>query len=331
MRNSTKASIALLIGLGVTGACASKDQTAGRTNDLVPIPDSAGSSSAGGKASSAGGASESRAGSSGQAAAGAGAAGDATAGAGGTAAVACPEGRGPEMVAIELSGLPRYCIDTTEVTQGQYATFLAAKDLIEPKAQTRGYCRDYNKSFVPPVKGDQKPGCPAGTYDPETKAELPMSCVDFCDAIAFCEWSGKRLCGSVGGGSLPKGTPSDSKQSQWFLACSQGGKTKYPYGDTFEPGKCDSKDRPSGETRPAAESACAGQASPFDRIKDLSGSLHEYEDRVPDAPSEVPVRGGYGWEARLASFECADDSTTGAWGNEAASPVTGFRCCADLQ
>lgn len=63
-----------------------------------------------------------------------------------------------------------------------------------------------------------------------------MVCVDFCDAIAFCKWAGKRLCGSL---DAPKNTLLESDELvevaasirfEWADACTQGGKTKWPYG-----------------------------------------------------------------------------------------------------
>ncbi|MCC6649279.1 MAG: hypothetical protein IT374_27380, partial [Polyangiaceae bacterium] len=45
-------------------------------------------------------------------------------------------------------------------------------------------------------------------------------------------------CGRIGGGTLTAEDSIDPKASEWVNACTQGGKTKLPYGDTFEDGRC---------------------------------------------------------------------------------------------
>lgn len=96
----------------------------------------------------------------------------------------CPEGRGPKMI---VAGT--FCIDSTEVTNAQYGAFLDdafAFDAGPPPA----VCAN-----VP----THLPGC---AYDPVGRANRPVRCVSWCDAWTFCKWSGKRLCGRIGGGPL---------------------------------------------------------------------------------------------------------------------------------
>lgn len=80
-----------------------------------------------------------------------------------------------------------YCVDSTEVTGRQYLEFLAAK-----AGDTSGQPVDcsWNTTFEP-----------AADIDPN---EYPVAFVDWCDALAYCTWAGKRLCGKIGGGPLPK-------------------------------------------------------------------------------------------------------------------------------
>ena len=249
---------------------------------------------------------------------------DASAGAGGDPSPPkdCPPGRGPVMARIALAEVPAYCIDTTEVTQGQYAEFVAAA--VEPSGQSREICRQINPSFVPVVEGDHVFGCKPGEYDPEKRRDTPVGCVQFCDAVAYCEWAGKRLCGAVGGGAA-EAVPA-SRKSQWYLACSQGGKTRYPYGDAYEGGKCDN--HASGAPyalQPASKSTCTGSEPPFDQIKDLSGNVAEWEDAESDT-GIFHIRGNFR-TSEEDLFACDQPATTPG---VQTLPNIGFRCCADL-
>src|SRR5262249_6636582 len=107
----------------------------------------------------------------------------------------CPSGRGPAMVlAKSLSG-QTWCIDSTEGTQAQYAAFLADKagDVSGQSAECQ-----WNTSYVPLSACSRFP-----SFDPVARKNKPVSGVDWCDALAFCKWAGKRLCGAIGdGGSV---------------------------------------------------------------------------------------------------------------------------------
>ncbi len=91
----------------------------------------------------------------------------------------CPSTAG-EMIRVD-----GYCIDATEVTNDEYGKFIVAKN-----GNTAGQptaCA-WNTAYAPSCAQLVK------------TAKSPVSCIDWCDAYAFCAWAGKRLCGRIGGG-----------------------------------------------------------------------------------------------------------------------------------
>ena len=124
-----------------------------------------------------------------------------------------PSGRGPTMVRHRLvADAGSYCIDQTEVTNGQYIAFLEAKVDAGPDAGQPAVC-SWNGSFVPSDLWPSPQG--AGTY--------PVRHVDWCDAYAFCAWAGKRLCGQMGGGASAPTESAMAQYSQWYATCSGNG------------------------------------------------------------------------------------------------------------
>jgi hypothetical protein len=93
----------------------------------------------------------------------------------------CPTAHGG-MVIVDAGGLS-FCIDSTEVTNAEYDTFLSATDGGSVEAGI--------------FDGGLADGCDSNltfariTADPAT---FPVDQVDWCDAYAFCKWAGKRLC-----------------------------------------------------------------------------------------------------------------------------------------
>lgn len=180
---------------------------------------------------------------------------------------------GPRMTRVRTPDGHSYYIDSTEVTQAQYQEFVSAAKATGYKPEQPEFCSQ-NPSFEPPTFGS-KPGdpdyhCPEGYVRPTETPDVPMVCVDWCDADAYCKWAGKRLCGRVGGGVLK--TLEDAKNAdvdEWYNACSNGGKTKYPYGDTFEKEKCN--------TNTPSDVPAEGQAG-----------LLRAADQVPDCRGIAP-------------------------------------------
>lgn len=126
---------------------------------------------------------------------------------------ACASSRGPSMIEL-MFGSNSYCIDSTEVTNEQYAVFLADSNKPPPHARC-----DFDTNYTPNCDGANSQG-----------ALDPVSCIDWCDAWAFCAWAGKRLCGRIGGGPNAPDTMDDPTKSQWFAACSKGGAQDFAYG-----------------------------------------------------------------------------------------------------
>jgi formylglycine-generating enzyme len=228
-----------------------------------------------------------------------------------------------------------YCIDKTEVSIERYARWLAGSP--DP-AKQRSEC-SWNDTLVPGEVSDlwdeANPGsnweCASYSFDQEkaNHPELPVACVDWCDAATFCETQGKRLCGAMGGGALDKNTFGDFAKSEWSHACSGPEQLTFPYGDTFDLQTC-------GQTslqRVGARRECEGG---YPGLSDMSGNVREWIDACekteggfPGATDNCQRMGGY-WDADYEPlFECAS-----VWDVQirmSAGFYVGFRCCRDIE
>lgn len=237
-----------------------------------------------------------------------------TGGSGAGGGVQCPGTAGPVMV-----NLGDFCIDATEVTRAQYAEFLAAD--VNPQSETGlpAECA-WNITYEP--AGAQTDG-----------DDFPVVNVDWCDAYAYCEWAGKRLCGRIGGKESPFSEFANPTGSQWYAACSIRGTMVYPYGP-YDPKVCvgSAYDGVSGvqmtdqmlQVKMAAE--CHGAVAPYDEIYDMSGNVSEWEDSCDGtlgANDHCHRRGG-SFIFEGSDIQCADDSHSS---RETTSPSNGFRCC----
>lgn len=240
----------------------------------------------------------------------------------------CPHGRGPRMAKVATQILVPFCIDKTEVTQAQYAAFLAAN--VDPASQVTA-CQ-WNATFQPGL---------VNSFMPDTQPNKPVVAVDYCDAVTFCQWSGKRLCGAVAGagndaGELKQSELLNPKYDQWYAVCAGSALLNYPYGNTFDPTACNGRD---GGTSPVADvgSFAKCESKTFPGVLDLSGNVDEWFASAPpdnrdagDPSTEHAARGG-NVQSDDTGLGCALPG--GGFFHPPQSSQSyylGFRCCADL-
>jgi len=187
--------------------------------------------------------------------------------AGGTGA-GCPGSGGRGMVRLKEG----YCIDSTEVTRADYQAWLATSPSVRDQNQTD--C-GWNTSFAPDASclGDayvcQGSGC----------QDHPQVCINWCDAYAYCQSVGKRMCGKIGGGTIDFDDVTNPALSQWHNACTSHGQNIYPYGNTYDGQACNSKDRGVGTTVPVASlTGCQSGVTGYAGVYDLGGNAWEWED-----------------------------------------------------
>lgn len=219
-----------------------------------------------------------------------------------------------EMIEIGSQKGGRYRIDRTEVTRAAYAKWLRTKP--SPDDQI-GICADWKVSFVPAC--DWPPGPDDGS--------LPVTCVDWCDAFAYCKANGKRLCGGIGGGSARFGSSADPGQSQWVDACSSGGKYEYAFGATFDAVRCNGAAYGKGAVMSVGSlSTCHSPEPGYADVHDLNGNVWEWEDACQTRTGmndACNIRGGsYYNDAR--SLRCASAGVAMRYSQSAG---IGFRCC----
>jgi formylglycine-generating enzyme len=221
----------------------------------------------------------------------------------------------PAMLAAALG---RFAIDSTEVTQAQFALFVATTPSL---------------GFLPA-------GCAWKTsYGPAeacassaaTSPDQPAVCVDWCDAAAYCAWARKRLCGHVGGGALVFADYAVASASQWHQACTSNGAHPYPYGDAYAAGACNVSDADGGfsslgNVKTAA--GCHAPAAPWNQVSDLSGNAAEWEDacNATLGPNDFCRARGGSYLSTLDQARCGADFSAP---RNTTSPTIGFRCCSN--
>ena len=129
----------------------------------------------------------------------------------GTGVLVCPA----DMVLIPASqGFAAYCIDATEVTRSGYNEF---RSQAAPSALKGPHCM-WNQSFL---ADGLDSGCLGESFG--TNTDLPMTCVDWCDSLAYCQWRGKHLCHKRDGTSLYDANAhvlaTDGTLNEWQHAC----------------------------------------------------------------------------------------------------------------
>lgn len=223
------------------------------------------------------------------------------------ACVACPGTDGPAMVGLALN----YCIDSTEVTQGQYQDWLNTN----PSMTNQSLICSGNTSFTPTCN-----------WPPTIATSDPVVCVDWCDAYAYCAGVGKRLCGKIGDGPNAYSDGSNATLSQWYAACSSNGVNDYPYGNAYQDSYCNGNS--SAAVPVGSMSQCQSKVSGYSGVYDLSGNVLEWEDSCSGTSGQMDgcrLRGGmFTMSGDLTGLACTygENAPRGAYGLE-----MGFRCC----
>lgn len=221
----------------------------------------------------------------------------------------CASNRGPAMVEVSNGTGGSYCIDVTEVSEAQFASFIVAS----PARATLGL----------PARCDSVSIAAPDSWTVHATAGYARAYVNWCHAYAFCAWAGKRLCGELGTGAAHTGPEKD----EWTYACSQGGTTLFPYGNAFVGGSCTTGEAVDGGRTEAdkimAAPKCHGDKPPFDAIYDMSGNLIEWVNDCTGTPEECAVRGGYFGDLDL------DAACNARYLRDFKEPAigVGFRCC----
>ena len=236
---------------------------------------------------------------------------------------------GPKLVRLATPGGVPYCMDRTEVTQKQYATFIeAAKATPSLKDNVKGQHPICKYGFELIVQNaepteDTVSDCRGSLYNPEKTGDYPVVCMSHCAARAYCQWAGKELCGAPTGGASDWPSHSSAEKSAWHNACTSGGKHTTAVENGVGAEKC-SVLSPNGAGRKSveSESSCHSDTEPFSQILNLGGGVLEWEDSC-DA-SECLVRGA----AYLGAGPVEGCDLLGSRGG--AAETTGFRCCKPL-
>jgi len=192
--------------------------------------------------------------------------------------------------------------------------------------------------------GRRRGGCPAGAvrvkdvcvdrYEaPNRRGHKPLVMQSANEADAWCHAHRKRLC----------------TEDEWIAACEGDDHRQYPYGDTYEYGRCNDDrtwktvDEATLARWPAADAQahakelyqasrsgskrrCVSQAG----VYDMTGNVEEWVVRTREHANDWPyILAGCYWSGCYGGGKPTCHSTNNAHGPEFRFYETGFRCCKD--
>jgi len=231
-----------------------------------------------------------------------------------------------------------FWIDTTEVTVAQYSAFLAAPSHAPQDVVCSGNVSGGGLPAFEPPASCTVAGLPGGkfmTADGGVRVldggapggNLPMTCVDWCDALAFCVWSGKDLCKDDGTTNTAVALQT---RSDWFQACIAGDtRNKLSCVSPCDYSSCNGSSSGNGQIEPVGTvTGCAvPSANGGPTIRDLSGNVSEWTSwcNRSTGSADCMTRGGF-----YASGDTVISCVAAQFAPRATALATvGFRCCKD--
>ena len=196
--------------------------------------------------------------------------------------------------------LPAYWMDVTEVTNAQFAAFV----------QATGYQTDAEKNNASRTWRAEYTG---------GKDEHPAVRVTWNDAIAYCQWAGKRL----------------PTEAEWEKAARGPEGFAYPWGNTYDAAKANGRDSGLRTTAPAGSYPRGGSLY---GLVDMAGNAREwtvdpgylpYPGNAVSSPyygNSLRVLRGGGWFDAAADLRTTRRNPTSP---NAANWDIGFRCVSD--
>lgn len=229
---------------------------------------------------------------------------------------ACGTHKGGPMVYAGAG--PAFCIDQREVTRAEYFLFLAS-----PTKPTQPPHCDWNTSFDP---------LPSGLGD-----DYPITGIDWCDALAYCKWADKHLCGDLASGAVT--ADYTAATTQWSLACTNGdgaATTGWATGSSAPAAGVCHIDGPVTPAKVDAHPMCRGTKAPWNRVVNMVGNAAEWDGAgcftsgfkpetgpVQRMSIDCGVRGG-GYLNDTPSGQCFTGVSKPI---DAREPYIGVRCC----
>jgi formylglycine-generating enzyme len=199
----------------------------------------------------------------------------------------------PIRVFVE-GGVTDFCIERTEVTFEQFTEFIQ-----DASAPTTGLCPNHSVASF-----QSSATC-------ETPPDSPATLVPWCGAYQYCAALHRSLC----------------VRTASIAACHGASGAPYPYGDTFEAGRCNVSSSGPGPV-PWNDGSCeTGDSGVFDMIGNVAEWVNDCV--VTDSGAIECAALGGGFEAGAAG--CARRSQPVApddWRPATVrDPEIGFRCC----